>query len=144
MDNRKDGIHIVPWHHIQLSDSLGKGKRVKFITDRFTPNVSNEEEAARTMKGSSNYQICARRIRDSARLGNNRNVLPIFAMLEDDDDVKDIICTCRGNLEVIYLTLLNKPWVFKHIDIKSLEMVLKSQAKPKYNDSFSSDDDEKV
>ena len=89
-------------------------------------------------------QTCARLICDSTRLCKTKNVAPIFAMLEGDDDVREIICTYRGNLEVIYLTLLNKPWVFKHIDIKSLEMVLKSQAKPKYNDSFSSDDDEKV
>ena len=62
-----------------------------------------------------------------------------FSLLCNDDDIEEVLCTCQGNLKVIYTTLQNKPWAFKHIDTSSLGGLLNKQDKPNYTEL---DDDE--
>ena len=91
------------------------------------------------MAGKANYQECARLIWESAKKGMNSEAAAAFGLLDNDDDVEDVLCTCRGNLEVIYITLRNRPWAFKHIDVGSLAELLSKQATPNYVES---DEDE--
>ena len=84
------------------------------------------------MTGKANYQKCARLIWESAKKGKNSEAAAAFGLLDNDDDVEDVLCTCRGNLEVIYITLRNRPWAFKHIDVGSLAELLSKQSTPTY------------
>ena len=66
--------------------------------------------------------------------GGNIEVAAAFGLLDNDDDVEEVLCTCRGNLQVIYITLWNKPFSFKHIDTGSFGGLLNKQDKPHYTE----------
>ena len=59
--------------------------------------------------------------------GNRIGARVLFGFLTDDDHIESMICTCRGNIELMYVTLLNKPHVFKHMDISAICEVFSQQ-----------------
>ena len=91
------------------------------------------------MARNANYQKCARLIWESAKKGMNSEAAAAFGLLDNDDGVEDMLCTYQRNLEVIYVTLRNRPWAFKHIGVGSLAELLSKQATPNYVES---DEDE--
>ena len=66
--------------------------------------------------------------------GNRTSAGVVFGYLTDDDHIEDIICTCRGNVELMYITLLNKPHVFKHMDISAICDIFAQQDKIDYSE----------
>ena len=72
------------------------------------------------MTRKENYQKCARLIWESARKDKNTEAAATFGLLDNDDDVKEVLYKFRGDLEVIYITLRNRIWAFKHMDTGSL------------------------
>ena len=106
----------------------------KFRTDRYLPNISSEEQAKKELKGNSNYQKCANMIWTCINKGDRTSAGVVFGCLTDDDHIEDIICTCRGNVELMYVTLLNKPHVFKHMDISAICDKMAEQEKIDYTE----------
>ena len=101
-------------------------------TNRFSPNLSSEEQARREMAGKENYKKCARLIWESARKWKFIEAAAAFGLLDNDDDVEEFFCTCRDDLEVICITLRIRSWAFKHIDTSILGGLLNNPDKPNY------------
>ena len=114
------GVETIPWYHIEKAEDTVKGRSKKVHTHRFSPKLSSEEQARREMAGKENYHKCARFIWESARKGENIEAAAVFGLLDNDDDVKEVLYKFRGDLEVIYITLRNRIWAFKHMDTGSL------------------------
>ena len=129
-----DPIATIAWKDISLIEDCGKGKRKKNKPDRYTPNISSEEQVKKELKGKGNYQKCAKMIWTCINNGDRNSAGVVFGYLTDDDHIEDLICTCRGNVELMYVTLLNKPHVFKHMDISAICDKLAEQEKIDYTE----------
>ena len=68
------------------------------------------------MAGKNYYQRYINEIWKSAKTGNTTSVNRVFGALENDDDIEDILCTCREDLQLVYTILNTKPTIFAHID----------------------------
>ena len=51
--NEKSCVETILWHSIEKAEGLDKGRREKVCTNRFSPNLSNEEQARRKMAGNN-------------------------------------------------------------------------------------------
>ena len=77
----------------------------KIRIDWHSPNISSQDQAKIELKGSRNYQEYASMICPCIDNGNRIGAGVMFGFLTDDDHIEDMICTCRGNIELMYVTL---------------------------------------
>ena len=92
-DKKGDKIATIHWENIIDSNKRGRHYRDRKTSNRYSPDITNMEQVKREMAGKITTRVVQMKSGRQKSKGNIVEVNRVFGILDNDDNIKEIVCT---------------------------------------------------